>query len=137
MLKSLSPNLMVHNVRESMTFYSQLGFVAVDQVPLKPEGADAGDELAFAILVCGSVSLMLQAEASLKEDVTALAEQQVGQAAMTLHFAVENAPELYQQLQGKAEVAKPLHRTWYGMDEFYIKDNNGYVLGFGSHADTN
>lgn len=135
MFKSLSPNLMVHNVRESLAFYQQLGFMAVEEVPL-PEEENNG-ELAFAILVNGTISLMLQAEASLKEDVTALVAQQVGQAAMTLHFAVENAPELYQQLQGKAEVVKPLHRTWYGMDEFYIQDNNGYVLGFGSHADTN
>jgi lactoylglutathione lyase len=135
MFKSLSPNLMVHNVRESLAFYQQLGFIAVEEVPL-PEEENNG-ELAFAILVNGTISLMLQAEASLKEDVTALVAQQVGQAAMTLHFAVENAPELYQQLQGKAEVVKPLHRTWYGMDEFYIQDNNGYVLGFGSHADTN
>jgi len=129
MFKSLSPNLMVHNVRASLAFYQQLGFVPVKEVP-----QGDSEDLAFAILVNGGISLMLQAESSLKEDVAALSAQTVGQAAMTLHFAVENAPELYQQLQGKAEVVTALHRTWYGMDEFYVRDNSGYILGFGSQA---
>jgi uncharacterized glyoxalase superfamily protein PhnB len=132
MFKSLSPNLMVQNVRASLAFYRQLGFVPVEEVPLT-EGDSDGD-LAFAILVNGGISLMLQAESSLKADVAALSMQTVGQAALTLHFAVEDAPALYQQLEGKAEVVTALHRTWYGMDEFYVRDNSGYILGFGSQA---
>ena len=27
-------------------------------------------------------------------------------------------------------MVKELSTTWYGMKEFYIYDNNGYVLGF-------
>jgi hypothetical protein len=27
-------------------------------------------------------------------------------------------------------MAKELETTWYGMREFYIKDCNGYILGF-------
>lgn len=27
-------------------------------------------------------------------------------------------------------MVKELSTTWYGMNEFYIRDNNGYVLGF-------
>jgi hypothetical protein len=27
---------------------------------------------------------------------------------------------------------KPVYTTWYGQKEFYIKDINGYILGFSS-----
>lgn len=33
-------------------------------------------------------------------------------------------------LKKKVEIAKELSTTWYGMNEFYIRDNNGYILGF-------
>lgn len=43
---------------------------------------------------------------------------------------VENHEELYNTLKEKVEVVKELFTTWYGMKEFYICDNNGYVLCF-------
>ncbi len=33
-------------------------------------------------------------------------------------------------IKSKAEVVKDLETVWYGMQEFYIKDCNGYILGF-------
>jgi hypothetical protein len=28
-----------------------------------------------------------------------------------------------------------LKLTWYGVKEFYIKDNNGYILGFAEESE--
>lgn len=38
---------------------------------------------------------------------------------------------LWQQLQGKAAVAYPIENFEYGMREFAVYDNNGYLLQFG------
>ncbi len=37
---------------------------------------------------------------------------------------------LHQELKSKAEIVKELGTAWYGMQEFYINDCNGYILGF-------
>jgi uncharacterized glyoxalase superfamily protein PhnB len=37
---------------------------------------------------------------------------------------------MYENLKDKVTVVKELHTTWYGMQEFYVKDCNGYILGF-------
>jgi 5-bromo-4-chloroindolyl phosphate hydrolysis protein len=36
----------------------------------------------------------------------------------------------YQVLKSKVEIVKELHTTFYGMQEFYFKDCNGYILAF-------
>jgi uncharacterized glyoxalase superfamily protein PhnB len=46
------------------------------------------------------------------------------------YIDVENIEETYKQLEGRVEIAKTLETTWYGMREFYIRDCNGYILGF-------
>ncbi|MDR1385815.1 MAG: hypothetical protein LBJ67_18480 [Planctomycetaceae bacterium] len=34
------------------------------------------------------------------------------------------------ELKRKSIPISELKLTWYGIKEFYIKDNNGYILGF-------
>lgn len=49
----------------------------------------------------------------------------------SLYFNTDNVNALWEQLKGKAEVLYPLGDLDYGMREFAILDNNGYVLQFG------
>ncbi len=51
-------------------------------------------------------------------------------ASVSFYMEVENLDAFYREIKGKVEVVKELSTTWYGMKEFYIYDNNGYVLGF-------
>ncbi len=52
-------------------------------------------------------------------------------ASVLFYVDVSDLDELYIKLKGKVEIEKKMETTWYGMREFYIKDCNGYLLGFG------
>ncbi len=46
----------------------------------------------------------------------------------TLFITVKDVSKLYEELKEKVKMAKELHKTFYGKDEFAIFDNNGNVL---------
>ncbi|WP_419673641.1 hypothetical protein [Aliarcobacter butzleri] len=47
-----------------------------------------------------------------------------------MYIEVENVDELYLKIKDKVTIYKEIETTWYGQKEFYIKDINGYILGF-------
>ena len=47
------------------------------------------------------------------------------------YFHPDEVDELWQQIKDKAMVVYPLEDFGYGMREFAIRDNNGYILQFG------
>ena len=49
----------------------------------------------------------------------------------SFYFRAEGVSELWRQLEDKATVVYPLEDFEYGMREFAIRDNNGYILQFG------
>ena len=133
-MKKLSPNLMVKDVRETVEFYkNNLGFELVMVVPETKDGIlteiPEDKEVVYAVVKNGNVELMFQAEGSLKEDIAAFADYQIG-ASISLYIEVENIEHFFNYIKEKVEVTKELSITWYGMNEFYIRDNNGYILGF-------
>ncbi len=68
------------------------------------------------------------------EDVTALKGASMG-ASATLYCDVDNVDALYASFKNNGvELVKEISSTWYGMKEFYIKDCNGYILGFAEQA---
>jgi uncharacterized glyoxalase superfamily protein PhnB len=123
MLKKLTPNLMVEDVRKTLDFYRDiLGFEIVLTLP----------EVApfdFAIVQRDGVELMFQSRESLSENVPALAGRAIG-ASQTLYIDVTGITDLYQQLREKVEIVVNLHTTFYGTREMYFRDNNGYILSF-------
>ena len=48
---------------------------------------------------------------------------------------VEGIEEFYQDLKSRNIELTELKTTWYGMQEFYLKDLNGYILGFAEKVD--
>jgi len=126
-MKKLNPNLMVRDIRETVEFYTKnLGFELVMAVSQTQGGMDTelaeGKKYVWAQVKNGDVEIMLQTEESLKEDVTALAGFQIG-ASVSFYIETENLEELYNETKSKVEVVKDLFTTWYGMNEFYIRDN--------------
>ena len=123
MLKKLTPNLMVEDVRHTLTFYQDiLNFSIVMTLP----------EIApfdFGIVQRDGVELMFQSRQSLSENVPALAGSAIG-ASQTFYIEVTGISELYQQLRDKVEIVVDLHTTFYGTQEFYFRDINGYILSF-------
>ncbi len=136
MFSKITANLMVGNVNETLDFYERvLGFSLVMGVPEDSRQivtARAGDTpLGFAIIKRDEVELMLQSQKSLAGELPEFRKRSVG-GAMTLYVQVANARELYEQIKGQVTVLKDLHTTFYGAEEFYIRDSNGFVLTFAS-----
>jgi uncharacterized glyoxalase superfamily protein PhnB len=50
----------------------------------------------------------------------------------SLYMRLDDVDTLWQQVKNKATVVYPLENFHYGMREFAIRDNNGYLLQFGS-----
>ena len=133
-MNKLSPNLMVKDVKETVEFYqNNLGFKLIMAVPETQDGIlseiPKDKNVVYALVKNGNVEIMFQTEKSFKEAVPALANALVG-ASCTLYIELENLENLYARIKDRVEVVKELFTTWYGMKEFYIRDNNGYILTF-------
>lgn len=123
MLKALTPNLMVENVRTTVDWYTAvLGFEAETEVP-------GDDGPVFAIMRRDGVLMMFQLRASLVGDLPILQGAPIA-ASLTLYIEVDDVQGLRRQVDGKATILKDVHDTVYGTREFYFTDLNGYVLSF-------
>ena len=115
-------NIMVKNVKETIKFYEEkLGFQKVLSVP------ENGEKLDFAIIAKDKISIMFQEQENLLEEYPSLKTNEII-PTFTLFITVENVEQLYKELSGKVKIAKELHQTFYGKDEFAIFDNNGNIL---------
>ena len=124
MYKTMTANLMVESVDETAEFYCRaLGFSILTSVP-KNDG-----KLQFAILTKDSLSVMIQDRENLIGEYPVLSTPKV-KPSVTLYITIDNFAELYEELKCKCDIICDVHTTFYGVNEFAIKDNNGYVLTF-------
>ncbi len=126
MLKKLTPNLMVEDVKRTITFYRDvLGFELLVTVP--PDGEHFG----WAMMKRDGVELMFQSRESLVHDLPGLGLEQtpIG-ASQTFYIEVEGVRALYEALKDRVEIVAELHTTFYDTEEFYFRDCNGYILSF-------
>src|SRR5215208_7333415 len=123
MLRKLTPNLMVEDVAQTLAFYQNiLGFKVMMTLP---EAAPFD----FAIVSRDGVELMFQSRQSLSKNVPALTGSSIG-ASQTFYIEVTGISDLYQELRDQVEIVVDLHTTFYGTQEFYFRDLNGYILSF-------
>lgn len=54
----------------------------------------------------------------------------------TFYFVTDDAEAMWQQLKEKTKIVYPLEDFEWGMREFAIYDNNGYMLQFGQDIST-
>ncbi|MCW5321149.1 glyoxalase [Verminephrobacter aporrectodeae subsp. tuberculatae] len=135
MLKKLWSNMMVADVNKAIDFYADvLGFQHVMSVPMGSEEVlfqyDGNKALVYALIKNGDIELMLQEQKSLRENVPAFADAADIRSSAVLYFEVDDLATLATRLKKHCEVVRDLHDTFYGMKEIYVKDLNGYVLGF-------
>jgi lactoylglutathione lyase len=127
MLKKLTPNLMVESVAETLAFYRErLGFEVVTTLPDQ-------EPFDFAIVKRDGVELMFQSRPSLSDNVPALSGSPIG-ASQTFYIEVTGIRDLYESLREKVEIVVDFHTTFYGTQEFYFRDLNGYILSFSETA---
>lgn len=112
-LKGLVPMLWTQDLESSILFYRDvLGFACVGRM----EG--------WASLRKDDVELMLSLP-NAHETFDKI------QFTGSFYFHPENVEEVWERVKDKARVVYPPEDFEYGMREFAIRDNNGYILQFG------
>ena len=134
MYKKLTTNMMVKDVNRTVDFYSDvLGFEFVMGVPENSQQIvttrQEDKTLDFAIVKCGNVEMMFQAKTSMAEEIPQLRGTKIG-GSVTFYIEAENVKELYAKLRDNVIIIKEIQTTFYGKQEFYIRDCNGYILTF-------
>jgi uncharacterized glyoxalase superfamily protein PhnB len=121
--KDLMPNLMVKDVNKTLDFYQDvLGFDILQTVP-------GSGNFVFAIVNANGVLISFQEEKTIKDEYPQLKSFTQG-GGITLYIHVTDINELFEEIKGKAKIAKELHKTFYGSTDFAIEDCNGYILTF-------
>ena len=135
-MKQLTPNLAVEDVAKSVKFYTEvLGFklkMCVDDEKHPTETIEADKHYIWANVMHGSVGMMFQQKQRFEDDLR-LSVGEIG-ASVSFYIEVEDVEVLYERLKAKAPIHKVLEATFYGAKEFYIKDPDGYILGFSSRV---
>ena len=121
MMRSVSPNIYVSDIQQTIAFYKQLGFTVTATVP------EEGDPI-FAMMTCGEVIFMFQTFESLGDELPMVSRERGG--SLLLYIQVTGIRDLYARIRDKVTLVKDLEKTFYGATEFSIEDNNGYVLTF-------
>lgn len=122
MYETITINIMVKNVKETISFYEEkLGFQKVLSVP------ENGEILNFAILNKDKISIMLQEQKNLIEEYSTLQSKEII-PTFTMFITVNDVELMYNRLKDRVKMAKELHKTFYGKEEFAIFDNNGNIL---------
>jgi len=112
-LESVRPMLAVTNIDETIRFYRDvLGFACVNRMD------------GWAALSRDNVELMV----SLPN-----AHEPFEKPTLTgsIYFNTSDVDALWEQIKNKVSVVYPIENFFYGMREFAIRDNNGYILQFG------
>lgn len=135
-MKSMVVNLAVNNISSTIKYYQEnfdfkLQMIVDDSKSSFNELLIKNDKkYIWAMINKDNVSIMLQEVESLKEDIGVFFNR-VG-ASLTLYIEVEDVDSLYLKVKDKVTIYHEIRDTWYGQKEFYIKDINGYILGFAS-----
>jgi len=124
-MESLSPNIFVNDINQTVSFYELLGFKVTMNVP------ETGTDLVWAMMTNGSVTMMFQTFDSLAEDLPEIHRTDGG--SLLLYINLKNIRAFFEGVKDKVTILKGLETTFYGATEFSIKDNNGYVLTFAEH----
>jgi len=112
-------------MKATVAFYQILGFTKTMSVP------EEGEDLVWAMMTDGKVTMMFQSFESLGEDLPEISRAKGG--SLLLYIDVKNIREFFEEIESKVTVLKGLEKTFYGATEFSILDNNGYVLTFAEH----
>jgi len=131
-MKKITPLITVDAVEPCLPFWTdRLGFEITVTVP-------HDDSVGFAILAREGVELMYQSRASVEADLGEagassghpdLAERMVA-GMTTLFVEVEALDPVIEALGQDADVVVPRRRTFYGMDEIFVRAPCGTLVGF-------
>jgi len=133
-MKKITPNIMVEDVNATINYYkNNLEFqivIGVDEQKEVKMGDSATEiTLTWAMIKKDNVEIMLQRKDSLIVELPAFKGLEIG-GTFTLYISMQNVKSFYERIKNKVEIVKDMHKTFYGADEFVIKDLNGYIIYF-------
>lgn len=114
-LNKLTPILWTNNLNETIAFYLQiLNFTLLEK----------NEDWGWAVLQNHAIELMLS-----KPN----ANNQMQKPVFTgsFYFNVDDVEQIWNSLKSKTQVVYEMETFDWGMREFAILDNNGYILQFG------
>jgi catechol 2,3-dioxygenase-like lactoylglutathione lyase family enzyme len=118
-LTALTPMLETPDIETTIDFYTRvLGFVVENYVP----------GMGWASLKFGDINIMF----ALPNE-----HRNIPKPIMSgsLYFATENVDEVWAGVKEQCSICYPVEDFDYGMREFGIYDNNGYLLQFGQEVE--
>ncbi len=122
-IERLAPLLNVEDVSRSIDFYR-------DRLDFKvAHHWEDGGRMRWAYLERGEIALMLN---ELQHATSEERRQRGSYQDVVLYFYVSDADEMRQRLSDAGVAVGGIEDTDYGMREFYLRDPDGYELGFGS-----
>ncbi len=113
-------------MQETVALYKVLGFSVTMSVP------ESGDDLVWAMMVNGSVTIMFQTYQSLADELPQISRKDGG--SLLLYINLKGISSFFDSVKDKVTVLKGLEKTFYGATEFSILDNNNYVITFAEHG---
>ena len=117
-LQALTPMLRTPDLRGTIAFYTEvLGFTC----------ENVNDDWGWAALRSGPVAIMLSSLNAHQGDVATV-------FTGSLYLRTDDVDGLWMRLKDRVRVGYPIQDFEYGMREFAIYDNNGYLLQFGQEA---
>lgn len=117
-IKSISPMLETKSLKETLAFYTEiLGFTNDGYF----------EDWGWMSLKKDGLSIMF---------ITPNEHRNIPEPIMSgsLYISTENVDEVWADLKDKCKVSYPIEDFSYGMREFAILDNNGYMIQFGKHS---
>lgn len=120
-METISPNIFVKDIHQTISFYKLLGFELIATVP------EQGN-YTWAMMKSGNVVFMFQTFMSLAEELPAISRQDGG--SLLFYIGIKNIRSFFENIKDNVKVVKNLEKTFYGATEFSIIDNNNYILTF-------
>ena len=120
-MESLSPNIFVKDINQTIAFYKILGFELISTVP------ETSDYI-WAMMKNGNVTFMFQTFSSIDGILPDISRNDGG--SLLLYIQVKSIRIFFEKIKDKVKLINGLEKTFYGATEFSIRDNNGYVLTF-------
>ena len=112
-MESISPNIFVKDINETVKFYQSIGFETVMTVP------EEGD-LVWVMMTCGNVTFMFQTFDSLGSELPTISRQDGG--SLLLYIQTKEIRAFHDKIKDKVNVIKGLEKTFYGATEFAIRE---------------
>jgi lactoylglutathione lyase len=125
MFEKLRPNLMVHDVNETVDYYKKV-FGAELEMSVPEQGT-----WDWAMVKMDNVQIMFEVRRTMSEGYKGFEGKEIG-GTLSFYIDVKDVDALHAKVKAAGAKVVDIYETFYGAREFYVEDLNGYMLTFSS-----